>query len=176
MIRTGHGMSEYVCPLCGSKQLRAGRFVLVPENERAYKGQEIRLPEFCMAMPPLDEWGSAEHGSALCRGVMVWTPTASAHDLLGENFVVDLDGKQTKISSLHELREFENLSLRKTRNGEGSPSIFRGFSQDRSNRDVNVFRGSEYEKNRQIPIDRRTHAGPITASAIEQAKAERRRR
>jgi hypothetical protein len=173
MIRYGHGMSEYVCPACGKHELRAGRFVQVPENERTYKGEEIRLPEYCSAKVRSEDDPETSLIGQLCSTRMVWTPTAAAHDLLGENFVVDLDGVQTKVSSLRELRTMETLSLRRARNGEGAPIVFRGFSQNRSNRDVNTLRGSEFEKNTQIPFERRTHAGPIRAEAVPETKVKR---
>lgn len=164
-VKTYQGQSLWVCPACGNREYRPARYVPVPEERRLYKGQEERLPEYC-PHHHTEEQGFTQE--------MVWTPESSAHDLLGESFIVDLDGVQTKLSSLHELRALENLSLRKAANGDGSPSIFRRFSQDHSNRDVNALRGSHLEKNRQIPFARRTNAGAITAAAIEESKARRR--
>lgn len=157
-IRVGKGMSEYTCPRCGAVALRAGRFIPVDESERSYRGEERRLPEICGAISTdLDDYAGC------CRGEMVWTPTQSATDLLGEHFVIDIGQGPQKISSMHELRAIESNSLRKAANGEGAPVNFRGFSMDRSNRDVNSLRGSSYEKNRQIPVNRRTQSGqPIT--------------
>lgn len=169
MIKTYHGRSLWVCPACGNREYRSARYVPVPEERRAFKGQEERLAEICgkalQTDPPIS--------NATCAALMVWTPESAAHDLLGESFTVDLDGKQIKLSSLHELRTLENLSLRKTANGDGSPSVFRQFSQDRSNRDVNVFKGTSYEKSKQIPFERKTHAGPIDAKAVPADKHQR---
>lgn len=157
-IRYGTGMSEYTCPRCGSTALRAGRFIPVDESERSYRGEERRLPEICGELTD-----DPDHPYEHCLAEMVWTPTQSATDLLGEHFVIDIGQGPQKISSMRELRTIESNSLRKAANGEGAPVNFRGFSQDRSNRDVNSLRGSSYEKNRQIPVNRRTQSGqPIT--------------
>lgn len=152
-IRIGTGMSEYVCPTCDLADLRAGRFVAVPEECRAYRGQERRLPEMC----------------PICRVSMVWTPTASATDLLREDFIIDVGEGPRRVSSLSELRGIERSSLRKAANGEGAALNFRGFSQNRSNKDRNSLAGTSLETNRQIPmaeIRRRTTSGlPITVRA-----------
>ena len=159
MIRVGQGMSEYTCPLCGSKNLRVGRFILVPAETRAYRGQEERLPEYCMAISQ-----DRDKSGSICRGQMVWTPTTASHDLLGENFIVDVGNGPQKFSSLSEVRTLERDSLRRAANGEGAPLNFRHLSQNRSNRDVNTFKGSSYEKGKQVPYSTKTQSGqPITA-------------
>lgn len=159
-IRVGKGMAEYSCPVCGNKELRAGVFVPVPEERRAYKGQEERLPEICGRAVVAGEYTST------CDHPMVWTPTQSATDLLGEHFVIDIGEGPQKISSLSELRTIESNSLRRAANGEGAAHIFRGFSQNRSNRDVNTLKGSSLETGRPVPVERRTKSGqPISARA-----------
>lgn len=158
--RIGKGMSEYTCPACGNKQLRAGRFIPVPEERRDYRGQEERLPEICACM--VRDEGRDTYSS--CRGIMVWTPTAASNDLLGEHFIIDIGEGPQKISSMRELRTIEANSLRKAANGEGAAHIFRGFSQNRSNRDVNTLKGSYLETNKQIPVDRRTKSGQLISA------------
>lgn len=151
-IRIGTGMAEYVCPNCGNAELRAGRFVAVPEETRDYRGQEMRLPEVC----------------GPCGVTMVWTPTQAANDLLGENFTINIGQGDQKISAMSELRTIERDSLRRAGNGEGAPHIFRGFSQNKSNRDVNTLKGSSFEKAKQVPVNRKTQSGQdITARATE---------
>ena len=56
------------------------------------------------------------------------------HDLLtgGTGLVVqDGQGKDVTVSSLQEIRTIERESLRRARNHDGSPVVFRGFSQRR---------------------------------------------
>lgn len=163
-VRVGAGLAEYRCPICGNEELRQGRFVRVPEEIREYRGQETRLPEYCGSIPQ-----DRDAYAGLCRGIMVWTPTASQTDLLREDFVIDIGEGPRRVSSLSELRGIEAQSLRKAANGDGAALNFRGFSQDRSNRDRNSLAGSTYEKNRQIPIAdirRQTASGlPISVRA-----------
>lgn len=160
--RVGFGRSLYVCPTCGNREYRAGVFEAVPEEERAYKGQERRLPEVC---------GLAV-GDGSCPGEMVWTPESSAHDLLHEDFEVDLgDGSgPRRIRSLSELRSIEHDSERRSREDpKAAPLVWRDFSQDRSNRDVNSLAGTQYDRNRPLrPAERRTSRGrlPITARRL----------
>lgn len=153
MIRIGQGLSPYRCPDCGVVEERCGRFIPTPESDRLYTGQEIRLPETCRK----------------CGSVMTWAPVSSQTDLLKQDFVINIDGTDRRVSSLTELRAIERDSLRKAANGEGAPHVFRGFSQDRSNRDVNTLKGSSFETNRQVPIDRNprvTQSGmPISVRA-----------
>jgi hypothetical protein len=48
-------------------------------------------------------------------------------------------GRQVEVNSLHQLREIEARSVAEWERGAGRPVIFRQFTQDRSNRDENVF-------------------------------------
>ncbi|PYQ25624.1 MAG: hypothetical protein DMF56_26895 [Acidobacteria bacterium] len=105
-------------------------------------------------------------------------PETMQHDLLtggtGLN-VTSADGGEVTVSSLREIRTIENESLRRSRNGDGSPIVFRGFSQNHSNRHVNTFSGSVLEKNKSERIDprqmRTTQGRPITAAAIPESEA-----
>lgn len=163
-IRTGKGMAEYICPQCKNSELRAGRFVPVPEETRDYRGQEMRLPEICNKFWAADDY----FPDGYCLGVMVWTPTQAANDLLGEHFVINIGQGEQKISTMTELRTIERDSLRRSANGEGAPHIFRGFSQNKSNRDVNTLAGSSFEKAKQVPVNRKTQSGQdITARATD---------
>lgn len=150
-------LSQYKCPACGLEDLRHGSFVPVPDTERLYKGQEVRVPEICP-----------------CGAAMVFAPTCSAHDLF-QNFEIDYGDGLKKISSLTELRRIEAESMKKFANGEGAPLIWRDLSQDHSNRDRNVFTGTPYERARSEKADHQTTQGrPITGRAIPEAVAHRR--
>ncbi len=107
-------------------------------------------------------------------------PETMQHDLLtgGTGLTVQsADGGDVTVSSLREIRTIENESLRRARNGDGSPIVFRGFSQNRSNRHVNSFSGSSLEKNKSERIDPRsmktTQGRPITAQVIPESQALR---
>ena len=107
-------------------------------------------------------------------------PDEMNHDLLTGGLglsVTGCDGGETTVSSLREIRAIENESLRRTRNGDGTPVIFRGFSQNRSNRHVNSLAGSSFEKNKSERVDPRqmktTQGRPITAQAIPESQAPR---
>jgi hypothetical protein len=51
------------------------------------------------------------------------------------------DGQNRKVTidSTHKLRQVERESEQQARNGEGQPIVFRAWSQDRSNREVNTL-------------------------------------
>lgn len=56
-----------------------------------------------------------------------------------EPFEVDLGDGPVQIGSLGDVRRIERESEKRYRNGDGAPFVFRAYSQDPSNRDVNVF-------------------------------------
>jgi hypothetical protein len=98
------------------------------------------------------------------------------HDLLtggtGLTVLSSTCDAEVTVSSLSEIRTIENESLRRARNGDGAPLVFRGFSQDRSNRHQNTLRGSEFEKNRSVKIERPTTVRglPIRPRAISESE------
>lgn len=102
--------------------------------------------------------------------------TTSAHQLLGEDFVIDVDDGHTyyrrRVSSLSELRAIERESERHARNEPGcTPLVFRDFSQNRSNRATNTLAGTEWERGKsRRPDGRGTHAGRIAARAIPEPR------
>jgi hypothetical protein len=108
-------------------------------------------------------------------------PDRLQHDLLtggtGLTVLSSTGDAEVTVSSLSEIRQIENESLRRARNGDGSPVVFRGFSQNRSNRHVNSLSGTEFEKNKSERIDPRqmktTQGRPITAAAIPESQAPR---
>ena len=97
------------------------------------------------------------------------------HDLLtgGTGLVVENErGQDVTVSSLTEIRRIENESLRRARNQDGSPVVFRGFSQMRQNMDRNTLAGSEFHTNRPVPFERKTRSGlPIDGRAISEREA-----
>ena len=105
--------SDYVCTTCDRKLYDV------------FKGQGVPRP-----VCPDD----ASHGE------MEWLPSFSSmrsHGFVPFDF--EMDGVTTKISDIGQVRRIEEESLKRTANGEGSPTIFRAFSQDQSNYDKNVF-------------------------------------
>jgi hypothetical protein len=87
-------------------------------------------------------------------------PCTLNHDLLtggtGLTVLSPTGDAEVTVSSLSEIRTIENESLRRARNGDGSPIVFRGFSQRRQNMDRNTLAGTEFEKNRSVKIERPT--------------------
>jgi hypothetical protein len=106
-------------------------------------------------------------------------PETMQHDLLTGGTGLDVlnatGDAEVRISSLSEIRSIENESLRRSRNGDGAPIVFRGFSQNRSNRHVNSFSGTSLEKNKSERIDprkmRTTQGRPITGQVIPESQA-----
>lgn len=170
------------CPLCGAEGYRHPRFV--PHPEPCYKGEEVRLPEVCCAVPTIDPNPDVYTYLGLCRGELETVPGFN-HDLTLHNFEVDMetvtDGKvkgHRRVSSLHEVRQIEADSLKRHANGEGQPMVFRDLSQNKSNRSVNTLTGTPYEKGRAMPKDEavrraRTHAGQIKATRVSADQAGR---
>lgn len=145
------------CPACGAEGYRQPRFV--PNPEPAYRGDEVRLPEICCAVPTINPDPLAYTYLGLCRGELEVVPGFN-HDLTLVGFEVDMetitDGKvkgHQRISSLHEVRQIEADSLKRHANGEGQPMVFRDLSQNTSNRSVNTLTGTPYEKGRAMPKD-----------------------
>lgn len=163
------------CPLCGARSYRRPRFV--PNPEPTYKGDEVRLPEICCTVPEINPDPDAYTYLGICRGELATVPGFN-HDLTLHTFDVDMetitDGKvkgHKRVSSLHEVRQIEQESIKRHANGEGQPMIFRDLSQDKSNRDVSTLTGTEYERGRAMPKDEalrraRTRAGKIEAGPM----------
>jgi hypothetical protein len=77
----------------------------------------------------------------VCLSPMDWIPQIGRIDALEpfQEFQIDVDGQSVKVESLRQLRRIERDQEHKARNGEGSPLIWRDYSQDRSNRDVHTL-------------------------------------
>lgn len=140
-----HGPQDYLCPACGHIEfdVRAD-WVPVPESERLYKGQERKLPYYCLA---------CYNDGRTAKQVMDWLPSRAANDLLtgGTGLAIQIGDEVKVFSSAHEMRSFAAESQRRARNGEGVPISFRVLEQNRGNMDRNTLSNSEFEKNRQIP-------------------------
>ncbi len=105
-------------------------------------------------------------------------PASMNHDLLtgGLGLTVENErGQDVTVSALSEIRTIENESLRRARNNDGAVMVFRGFSQNASNRHVNSLAGTSLEKNKSERIDPRamkTVQGRLmTAQAIPESQA-----
>jgi hypothetical protein len=101
-------------------------------------------------------------------------PDQMQHDLLtgGTGLTVQSStGGEVTVSSLSEIRAIERESLRRARNGDGSPIVFRGFSQSRQNMNKNTLHGSEFERGRTIPFSRTTQSGlPIKGEVVPESR------
>jgi hypothetical protein len=87
----------------------------------------------------------------------------------------DGTGRQIQISSLQQLREIESRSIKEWEGGSGRPVIFREFTQDRSNRDANVFQKLKQQVDRRDLVTRNSRGekfitsrtGPVIAAPEE---------
>ena len=133
------------CPNVGIPEDRTLAWTDVPEESRAYKGQQWHAPPVC----------------DLCGEKMEFTPLQMAHDLAtgGTGLDVQLGDTTHRFSSFHEMRRFSEDSIKRARSGEGTPTVFRALEQNRGNMSKNTLAGSEFETNKQIPLDRRTGRG-----------------
>lgn len=78
-----------------------------------------------------------------CDQAMVWAPRPGSFVMdayePGQEFDVDHNGQTFHIDSLSKLREVERQTAQQHRNGEGSPLVWRDYSQDRSNVGVHTL-------------------------------------
>lgn len=132
-------------------------------------------PQYDAAHDRMTAWP----GCPDCGRLLEPFPCTMNHDLLtggvGLTVLSSTGDAEVTVSSLSEIRTIENESLRRSRNGEGAPLVFRGFSQNHSNRHTNSFAGTSYEKNKSERIDPRrmktTQGRPITAHVIPESQA-----
>ena len=89
-----------------------------------------------------EHWANQDNRPSHCGREMVWAPSrppaVDAYEPFHE-FDVAHNGQTFHIDSLKKLRDVENLTGRMARNGDGSPLIWRDYSQNRSNRDVHTL-------------------------------------
>ena len=87
----------------------------------------------------------AKAGAPSCADCQIqtdWIPKVGRMDALEpfQTFTAyDGQNNPVVIDSLHKLRTIERASEQQARNGEGQPIVWRAYSQDRSNRDVNTL-------------------------------------
>lgn len=110
-------LHDFVCPACGT----AFPDVNVPIEIGAQAGA-----------PPCGD----------CHVQTQWIPKIGRMDALEpfqEFSTFDGQNRPVVIDSLHKLRQVERESEQMARNGDGQPMVWRQYSQDRSNRDVNTL-------------------------------------
>lgn len=164
---------DFKCPLCGTK----------------YPNVYYPLPEYDADHNRISEWPTCQYCATTPDGDrQIWPfdpsvtvvyqplepfPRVMSHDLLTGGLGLSVDdaaGRSVNVSSLQEIRTIEKESLRRAANGDGSPLVFRGFSQNKSNMASNTLKGSSFEKNQQVALPKggvRTRAGAIRARATE---------
>lgn len=134
---------DYVCPACGH--------VLEDVNIPIAIGAQAGAPE------------CPEDGRR-----MEWIPQIGrmdAYEPFVEFDVKDGRGQTIHVDSLRKLRQVERDSEAMARNGEGQPMVWRQYSQDRTNRDVNTFGENPFEApdpkaKRKIAASVTTHEAP----------------
>lgn len=123
---------DYACPRCG----HVARDHMVEISVGAVAG----APE-CPVCLTLDG-----------HVVMDWIPQVGRMDAAsGPSFTAfdcfDGQNRKVHVGSLKQLRDLERQSEQQARNGEGQPLVFRKWSQNDSNKDVNTmgdrFKGGE---------------------------------
>ena len=82
--------------------------------------------------------GAPEH----CGRPTSWIPQVGrmdAYEPFQEFETYDGQNRKVTVDSLHKLRQIEQQSEADARNGDGQPMVWRRYSQDHSNRDVNTL-------------------------------------
>lgn len=67
---------------------------------------------------------------------------------LFSSFTVDYGSGPTEITSLGQVRSIERESEKAEKDGRGQPYVFRAFSQDPSNHDVNTLKSEGFQQKR----------------------------
>lgn len=68
----------------------------------------------------------------------LWSTNTTHHPFAAFDFELD-SGTTVTVDSMAKLRKIEAESMKAYKNGEGRPTLFRHYSQDKSNRDRNLF-------------------------------------
>jgi hypothetical protein len=84
----------------------------------------------------------------------------------GVEVVDDATGQTRVLGSIHEVRSYEERTTKAWERGEpgARPVVFREFSQDRSNRDQNVFRHLKQQVDRRDLRTRNSRGIPFVTS------------
>lgn len=142
------------CPSCGVTEYRERTYVPVTDRKPYYAGEDRAVPVVCgvLLLPAAPDVLDPQP----CTGIMDQVLRGQSHDLLREDFIIDVDGSgPRRVSSLSELRALERHSEQQHRNGEGQILNFREFTQDRNNRERNSFEGSGYQTGKARRPERR---------------------
>jgi hypothetical protein len=79
----------------------------------------------------------------VCSAVMAFAPQPGSYSIdayePGQEFTVDVNGRQVKVESLAQIRAIERQTEQAYRNGEGAPLVWRDYSQNRSNVDQHTL-------------------------------------
>lgn len=68
----------------------------------------------------------------------LWSTNTTHHPFASFEFELD-SGQTITVDSMAKLRRIEADSMKAYKTGEGRPTLFRHYSQDKSNRDKNLF-------------------------------------
>ena len=76
-----------------------------------------------------------------CDREMDWLPQVGGMDAREPSFqsTVSINGRETTIGSLHQMRQIERQTEQQARNGEGQRLVWRDYSQNASNKDVHTL-------------------------------------
>ena len=76
-----------------------------------------------------------------CDQVMDWIPQVGGMDAREPSFqtTVSINGRETTVGSLHQMRQIERATEQQARNGEGQRLVWRDYSQNSSNKDVHTL-------------------------------------
>ena len=76
-----------------------------------------------------------------CHVVMSWIPQVGGMDAREPSFqsTVTVNGRETTVGSLHQMRQIERQTEQQARNGEGQRLVWRDYSQNSSNKDVHTL-------------------------------------
>ena len=76
-----------------------------------------------------------------CDISMNWVPQVGGMDAREPSFqsTVSINGRETTVGSLHQMRQIERQTEQQARNGEGQRLVWRDYSQNSSNKDVHTL-------------------------------------
>ena len=103
-----------------------------------------------------------------CGVATTWIPKIGRMDALEpfqEFTTYDGQNRPVLVESLHKLRQIERESEQHSRNGEGQPLVWRTYSQDRSNRDVNTL--GAYGGEAPTPAGKQKYGSTLQKSSSE---------
>lgn len=168
--RFKHSAQDYLCPECGAtREDVCAIWSPVPDELRAYKGEEYKEPVYCTACLTANNRYVA----------MDWAPKRAQNDLTtgGTGLEIDIDGTTHRFDSYREMHQFARESQRRADGGDGTPVNFRALHQNRGNMERHTLSGTPYERDKQIPyadIGRTVQGRKIGRGVLSRKEAERR--